>query len=394
MKYTQVHIPGQSRTSGLHFFNTLPPAANKDGAMSPRRFFRRPGHLGGLAIGVGVLGVLVVGVFLGSALAPSHSDGQSGGGVASEGPAHVSNPLAGRITKVVGSNVPAARYGEEIAALENFEENLAGEKISDLAPISAARFKKPVREYKAYAEGWIGRTIRDANALNATLAGGSRAAAQRAWEKVWGDYMHLGADYGLFGELEEELDGTSGGPRASASDPNFVGFRRLEWGIWTGRPLRSLTPYADRLVHDLNRLRAAVPGTEIDALDYATRGHEIIEDAQRDLMSGMDVPWSHQGVLGTAAALASVEEVFHTLKPLLSGRENTEGEVEYWLLRLRGLFASLRRHGSYPSLTQMGAREHERFNGYVAGALSALQMVPSTLETELYKAPPSIGAGK
>ena len=43
---------------------------------------------------------------------------------------------------------------------------------------------------------------------------------------------------------------------------------------------------------------------EIDALDYATRGHEIVEDAQRDLMSGVDVPWSHQGVLGTAAALA------------------------------------------------------------------------------------------
>src|SRR6201999_4075854 len=141
----------------------------------------------------------------------------------------------------------------------------------------------------------------------------------------------------------------------------------------------------DRLVHDLKRLREAVPGVEIEALDYATRGHEIIEDAQRDLMSGMDVPWSHQGVLGTASALASVEEVFHTLKPLLSGREDTEGEVENWLIRLHGLFASLRRGGRYPSLLQLGEREHERVNGYVAGALSALQMMPSTLETEAYE---------
>ena len=108
-------------------------------------------------------------------------------------------------------------------------------------------------------------------------------------------------------------------------------------------------------------------------------------------MNGMDVPWSHQGVLGTAAAVASAEEVFDTLKPLLSGRENTETEVEYWLVRLHGLFASLRHHGSYPSTTQMGTEERERMNGYVAGALSALQMVPSTLETEPYEAPPSIG---
>jgi iron uptake system EfeUOB component EfeO/EfeM len=337
-----------------------------------------------------VLVVVAFGVFLGSALTPSHSDGQAGG-TDSEGPASVANPLAGRITKVVGTDVPAARFGEEAAAREDFGENLAGEKISDILPISARRFEKPVREYKAYAHGWIERTIEDAKGLGGALAGGSRAAARRAWEKAWGDYMHLGADYGLFGELEEELDGTASGPKASPSNPEFVGFRRLEWGLWTGRPLPSLLPYDRRLVAGLKRLRAAVPGVEIDALDYATRGHEIVEDAQRDLLNGMDVPWSHQGVLGTAAAVASAEEVFKTLKPLLSGRENTEPEVEYWLLRLHGLFASLRHDGRYPSTTQMGTAERERMNGYVAGALGALQMVPSTLETEPYKAPPSIG---
>jgi hypothetical protein len=362
--------------------------------MSNGRSFRRPGRLRGLALVAGVLVVVAAGVFIGSALAPSHSDGQSGGGVASQGPANVANPLAGRLTNVVGTDAPAARFGEEVAARENFEENLAGEKISDLSPIPPARFKQPVKEYKAYAHGWIERTIRDAKALGVTLSGASRADARRAWEKAWGDYMHLGADYGLFGELEEELDGTAGGPQTSPSDPNFVGFRRLEWGLWTGKPLGSLASYDDRLVKDLKRLRAAVPGVEIDALDYATRGHEIVEDAQRDLMSGMDVPWSHQGVLGTAAALTSVEEVIHTLKPLLAGREDTEGEVGNWLLRLHQLFDSMRHHGSYPTLTQMGEREHEQFNGYVAGALGALQMVPSTLETELYKAPPSIGGNR
>src|ERR1700742_2697074 len=110
--------------------------------MSSGPSFRRPGRLGGLALAAGVLVVVAIGVFIGSALAPSHSDGQSGGGVASEGPAHVDNPLAGRLTKVVGTNAPAARYGEEVAARENFEENLAGEKVSDLDPIPAQRFRR------------------------------------------------------------------------------------------------------------------------------------------------------------------------------------------------------------------------------------------------------------
>ena len=41
---------------------------------------------------------------------------------------------------MVGTDVPAARFGEEAAAREDFGENLAGEKISDLPPISARRF--------------------------------------------------------------------------------------------------------------------------------------------------------------------------------------------------------------------------------------------------------------
>jgi hypothetical protein len=365
-------------TPRLHFFNKVQPTGGKDGPVQAPRLPRRPRRFRGAAILIGLLAVIVVGIFLGSALAPSHSDGRAGG-TDSEGPVSVPNPLAGRVTTVVGTDVPAARFGEEAAAREDFGENLAGEKVSDILPISARRFVRPVKEYKAYAAGWIDRTIADARALRAALAGHSRPAARRAWETTWGDYMHLGADYGLFGELEEGLEGT---------------FRRLEWGLWTGRPLHSLTSRGEGLVTDLKHLRAALPGVEIDALDYATRGHEIVEDAQRDLLSGADVPWSHQGVLGTAGAVASAEEVFRTLKPLLSGRENTEPEVEYWLLRLHRFFGSLRHDGRYPSTTEMGTAAHERMNGYVAGALSALQMVPSTLETKAPKAPPSIGSSE
>ncbi len=105
----------------------------------------------------------------------------------------------------------------------------------------------------------------------------------------------------------------------------------------------------------------------------------------------MDVPWSGQGVLGTAAGLDATEEVFHTLEPLLSGRGNTEGEVHTELSMLRGVLDSIRRHHHhYPSLTELGQYEHEQLNGYVAGALAALQEMPGALETELHHAIPKL----
>ena len=163
-------------------------------------------------------------------------------------------------------------------------------------------------------------------------------------------------------------------------------------GLWTGESPRSLTVYDNKLKRNLAQLRSAIPTMKITPLEYATRSHEILEDAQRDLLSGMDVPWSRQGVLGTAAGLAATEELFHTLEPLLGGRENTEGEVRTELLMLSKVLARIRRShlGSYPSLPQLSIDEREELDGYVAGALSALDEMPGTLETERHHAPPQL----
>ena len=79
---------------------------------------------------------------------------------------------------------------------------------------------------------------------------------------------------------------------------SFSGLHRIEYGLWTGASPRSLVPWAAKLQRDAVTLRQVLPSVQITPLDYATRAHEILEDAQRDLLSGMDVQWSGAGVLG------------------------------------------------------------------------------------------------
>jgi Imelysin len=345
--------------------------------------------------------VLVVlataGVFAGAALSPGGSAKQAHPFATTELAAATSdNPLAGRLSKVYGTDKPASRYGTEIADLEDSGTNLAGEKISDLSPLPARAFTAPENGYRRYAERWVSRAQRAAARLQSALAGDKRDQAREAWKATWGDYLHLGAVYGLFGDLDQQIDGTPGGLPRGMADPHFTGLHRIEMGLWSGQRPRSLVPYAKRLRGDLARLRATVEHVQITPLEYATRSHEIVEDAQRDLLSGLDVPWSKQGVLGTAAGVAATEEVFHTLRPLLSGRENTEGEVRSELLLVHGALATIRRRhgGRYPSLTQLPSGERERLNGYVAGALSALDELPGTLETEAHIAIPKLPASR
>ena len=321
----------------------------------------------------------------GAALTPSRTPHRSRrfGVVAVASRTGQPNPLGVRVSKVYGSSVPAGVYGTQIADLEDQGVNTRGEMTSDLSPLPARAFLGPVAAYKAYAERWTAVAEQDAGGLQAALSTGSRANAESAWRATWSAYLHLGAVYGLFGTLNQAIDGTPGGLPGGTADPGFTGLHRIEMGLWTGARTPSLRPLAARLAHDLTHLHRTLPSVRISPLEYATRAHEILEDAQRDLLSGVDVPWSGEGVLGTAAGLAATREVFHTLEPLLQGRDNTEAVVRSELMLLNAAIERVRRdHHGWPTLAQLTMREREQLDGTLAGALGALELLPGTLETE------------
>ena len=92
------------------------------------------------------------------------------------------------------------------------------------------------------------------------------------------------------------------GLEGGVSNPRFAGLHKIEYGLWSGAAPRSLVGTADQLEVAVRKLRDVLPGASITPLEYATRAHEILEDAQRDLLSGADVPWSGEGPLGTRPA--------------------------------------------------------------------------------------------
>jgi len=203
----------------------------------------------------------------------------------------------------------------------------------------------------------------------------------QAWREAFADYLRLGAVYGEFGDLDQAIDGRAGGLPKGTSDPHFTGLHRLEMGLFTDEPLSDLAPVADRLAADVDTLQKGVPTADLPPLDYATRTHEILEDAQRDFLSGADVPWSHEGVLATAAGADATDEALATLQPVLDTDVFTESHTG--MVKLQAALAAVRRDhgGTYPTNDQLSQADHERLDGAIGGALEALQDVPGALET-------------
>jgi iron uptake system EfeUOB component EfeO/EfeM len=268
---------------------------------------------------------------------------------------------------------------------------------SELAPVAAPAFNGPIAMYRAYALAQLGLMEEQIPRLQSALGANDRAAAQAAWRAAFTDYLRLGAVY-LDGQtaLDEQvaslnlkIDGTPGGLEKGAASPRFTGLHRIEDGLWSGAAPRTLLGLARLLDADVHSLAHVLPHASLTPLEYATRAHEILEDATRDFLSGADVPWSGEGVLATDAGLDATEEVVATLRPLLKGRENTIPIVHAELASLRSAMASLAaaHGGRLPANGQLTQRQSELLDGTVGGALEALSQVPGALETEL---PPQI----
>ncbi len=262
---------------------------------------------------------------------------------------------------------------------------------SDELPRPASWFTEPIDRYRAYAVDQLGTMAEQIKRLETTLAANNRAAARAAWRAAYSRYLRLGAVYlaGQVATLNQEIDARAAGLEGGTASPQFTGLHRIEYGLWTGAPPRALLASARRLDVAVASLRDLLPHVSITPLEYATRAHEILEDAQRDELSGADVPWSGEGVLGTEAGLQATEEVISTLRGLIPHETRITPAVETELATLRSAIASIAaaHNGRLPSNGQLTQRQRELLDGALGGALEALSRVPGALETE---APPKI----
>jgi len=310
----------------------------------------------------------------------SHTQSGSAGRVAAVYPAFGSPALA-----TYSEQAPHVSSALNAYGLQGQVRGEAPAPPASLIPVPAAAFNAPVAAYLSYSSHQLGLMENQISSLEGALAAGDRSGAEGAWRGAFGDYLKLGAVYleGQVAQLDQAIDGTPGGLAGGTSSPKFSGLHRLEFGLWTGQQLSSLEPWAHQLAADVSRLRRALPHLQISPLDYATRAHEILEDAIRDLLSGTDVPWSGDGVLGTDAGVAATGEVIDTLAPLLKNREGTLPVVVEELGGLRSTLSTIivAHGGNVPTNGELTQSQSEQLDASLGQALEALAQVPGALET-------------
>ena len=249
---------------------------------------------------------------------------------------------------------------------------------SAVLPPSVVGADSAVAGERAYVLRGLSLTAGQAAVLDSDIRGGNLMAARSAWLTAHLSFERLGSAYGMFGDYDDEIDGTADGLRGGVNDPSFAGFHRIEYGLWHNQSAAQLTGPADNLVSDLRALRTAYPGMvsypQAALSDLALRTHEIMEHAIRFQLSGADDYGSGTTLATMQANIDATTAQLGMLKPLLSTRYPSLPAAYAALARLRALVSAEKTPSGWIAVSTLTDSKREALNS--AGARCAQLLAP------------------
>ncbi len=237
-------------------------------------------------------------------------------------------------------------------------------------------------DYIAYASGILATLRTDVDALRSDLASSDLSSARRDWLAAQLDWERVGASYDSFGALGIAVDGLPDGLPGGVSDPAFTGLHRLEYGLWHDQSAATLLPIADRLVTDVAAVSAHLSDPDLagNPVNLTLRVHEILEDALRDHLSGIDDEGAGAAYAETSADIDSTRAVLGMVGPLLDPRlvADATGQMD----ELAAALQAAKQSGQWlaPMATPLPARQ--RIDATLGQLLETLAIFPDLLKDD------------
>jgi high-affinity iron transporter len=251
-------------------------------------------------------------------------------------------------------------------------------------PVTVAELTPPNKLYQAYAAAQLKDLAGQVAKIQADLRKKDIAEAKTDWLAAQLDWERVGASYDSFGDLGLAVDGLPTGFVKGVNDPGFTGLHRLEYGLWHGQPAAELLPVSNVLAKNVATVEKNLTSDDLagDPTQLPLRVHEIIEDALRDHLSGIDDEGGNAAYAQTWADTQVDRVVLGDESALINDRDpGLVATAQSELSTLdAALLATRTAAGQWQSLTAVSLGQRQHVDAAIGALLETLAVVPDLLE--------------
>jgi high-affinity iron transporter len=251
--------------------------------------------------------------------------------------------------------------------------------------VSPAQLAGPLSAYRTYVTQQLGLLATEVTELHSAIASGQLGAAESAWLTAHLTWQRLGAAYDAFGTLGTEINGLATGQNVgdipgTPGGADFEGFHKIELDLWGHQDLDTAGTDAGQLATNLTLLTAKFPLDDIPPAELPLRTHEILEDSQRDELSGDDDYGSGTDMASVQADVEGERVLLQILAPLLKERApELVARVTAQLDRLDAALAATQQGGQWVAVARVPLALREQVDGAIGAALEILAVIPDVM---------------
>jgi high-affinity iron transporter len=252
-----------------------------------------------------------------------------------------------------------------------------------IRPVTLGDITPPNKLYQVYAAAQLAGLAKAVTVIEDDLRRDDIPAAKKDWLTAQLDWERVGASYDSFGDLGGAVDGLPDGLPGGVNDTGFTGLHRLEYGLYNGQSAKELLPVTETLAKNVAIVEKNLTTGDLagDPTQLPLRVHEIIEDALRDHLSGIDDEGAGAAYAMTYADTQVDKVVLGEEATLINERQpGLVATANSQLAALDKALLATQANGQWQTTAAVTTAQRQDVDAAIGALLETLASVPNLLE--------------
>ncbi|MGI8335298.1 iron uptake system protein EfeO [Actinomadura scrupuli] len=181
-----------------------------------------------------------------------------------------------------------------------------------------SRLTRAVTDYRAYVTAQVDDTLAKTRMFAASVDKGDVAGAKALYAPSRFGWESIEPVAEAFGDIDPKVDLREKDLEKGAE---WTGWHRLEKALWVKGSVRGEEKYADRLIKDLEDLKAKVPSAVITPTSMANGAKELLDEVATGKVTGEEEAFSHTDLVDFKANVDGARKVFELLRPVAQEKD-------------------------------------------------------------------------
>ena len=238
----------------------------------------------------------------------------------------------------------------------------------------------PLAEYKVYVTQEVAAMVAATQEFVDAVKAGQLDQAQRLYAPAHLHYERIEPIAELFNDLDTSMDSRADDFEKKEADPTWVGFHRLEKGLFADKTTTGLAPAADKLLADAKDLQARLAQLAISPKAMVGGAADLLEEVASKKISGEEDRYSRTDLYDFQANLDGAQKIVALLHPLVQPRDPALSDrIDGNFAKVDAVLARYRAGDGFQSYEALSDRDRTALKGPVALLAEDLSRLRGTL---------------